>query len=228
MDNNLVIIVLLAATAGFLLLRLRSILGTRTGFEDPNRHARRGAASGPAPGSEDDNVVPIPRRDDDDDSDIFAVAEPDSDLGRSLKAIKDADPTFNVRTFIDGSKAAYEMLLTAFETGDRDTLRPFLSDEVYEAFVGAMDQRDERGVTVEMRFIGFRSAEPIEATFAPDTQMAEVTMRFVSEVVSTSRNAQGDVIEGDPQAVQKVTDVWTFARNVSANDPNWILVATGA
>lgn len=223
-DSNLIILVLLAATAGFLLLRLRSILGTRQGFEDPSKYRR---AAQPEPGSAGDNVVPLPRRQDDDDDDIFAVAEPDSDLGRSLKAIKDADPSFDVRGFIEGSKAAYEMLLTAFEHGDKQTLRPYLSDDVYEAFEAAIDDRESRGLTVEMRFIGFRSAEPTEAAYSDATRLAEITMRFVSEILTTTRNAEGDIVDGDPKAVQKVTEIWTFARNIDADTPDWKLVATG-
>lgn len=225
-DNNVIILIILAAAAGFLLLRLRSILGTRQGFEDPEKYARP-APSEPTAGSDGDNVVPLPQRRADNDDDIFAVTEPDSALGKTLKAMKTADETFDVREFIEGSKGAYEMLLTAFETGDRDTLKPFLSDEVFGAFSEAIDAREGRGLTVDMRFIGFRSAEPTDAQFDDESKRGEMTMRFVSEVVTSTRNAEGDIVEGDPQAVQKVTDVWTFERTMGSGDPNWILIATG-
>lgn len=227
-DNNVIILIILAAAAGFLLLRLRSILGTRSGFEEPEKFVRPKTAA-PAPGEEGDNVVTLPqRRDEDDDGDIFAVTEPDSELGKTLKAMKSTDPTFNVREFIEGSKAAYEMLLTAFESGDKATLEPYLSNEVFTAFSEAIDGRDGRGLSVDMRFIGFRTTELIEAAFDETDSKGEITMRYVSEVVTATRNAQGDVVEGDPHAVQKVTDVWTFVRIMGSDDPNWTVVATGS
>lgn len=226
-DNNVIILLILAAAAIFLLLRLRSLLGTRTGFEDPEKYVNR-RSSEPAQGGEGDNVVALPQaRDAQNDEDIFAVTEPDSDMGKTLKAMKNAESGFDVRDFVDGSKSAYEMLLTAFEMGDKQTLKPFLSDDVYAAFEGAIDARQERNLAVDMRFIGFRTAEPISATFDVETRQAEITMRFVSEVVTATRNERGDIVEGDPQAVQKVNDVWTFSRSMGSDDPNWILVATG-
>lgn len=227
-DNNVIILIILAAAAGFLLLRLRSILGTRSGFEEPEKFVRPNPAA--SNGEDDnDNVVTLPQRRDeeDDDDDIFAVTEPDSDLGKTLKAMKSVDDAFNVREFIEGSKAAYEMLLTAFESGDKETLEPYLSNEVFTAFSEAIDARESRNLSVDMRFIGFRTAELIEASYDPTDQKGEITMRFVSEVVTATRNAQGEIVEGDPHAVQKVTDVWTFTRIMGADDPNWVVVATG-
>lgn len=227
-DNNVIILIILAVAAGFLLLRLRSILGTRSGFEEPEKFVRPNPVA-PGPGEEGDNVVALPqRRNEEDDDDIFAVTEPDSDLGKTLKAMKNVDHTFDVRDFIEGSKAAYEMLLTAFESGDKDTLEPFLSSEVFSAFSDAIDDRDSRGLSVDMRFIGFRTAELIEASFDESDSKGEITMRYVSEVVTATRNAQGDIVEGDPHAVQKVTDVWTFVRTMGSDDPNWTVVATGS
>lgn len=229
LGNNTILLILLAIAAGFLFLKLRSILGTRTGFEDPDKFMQRHKKpEEPAPGSAEDNVIPLPERQvEEDDSDIFAVTEPDSALGRTLKQIKAAETNFNIRGFIEGSKSAYEMLLTSFEAGDKDNLQPYLSEEVYEAFSQAIDQRNTQKLSVDMRFIGFRTAELIEADFETTSKKAEMTMRFVAELVTVTRNEQGDIVEGDPQAVQKVTDIWTFSRNMGSQDPNWILVATG-
>ena len=229
MSNNVIIMIVLAAAAAFLLLKLMSVLGTRSGFEDPHNYGRR-RDDNPQPGSPDDNVVPLPTRNaetEEDDGDIFAVAELESQLGKILKSMKQVDSSFNVHTFIEGSKGAYEMLLTAFEAGDRETLQPFLSRDVFVAFSEAIDQREKRGHTVEMRFVGIRTAELTEASFAENTRIGEITMRFVAEVITATRDESGEIVEGDPQAIQKVTDIWTFSRKMGSEDPNWVLVATG-
>lgn len=224
-ENDLVILVVLAAAAGFLLLKLRNVLGERTGFENPDRVLKPDSQAG---GGDESVVTPFPGRDRArDDSDIFAFAEPDSPLGQSLKKIKNLDAEFNTHAFVDGAKAAYEMLLTAFEAGDKATLKPYLSSEVFTAFSEAIDDRLSRGLSVEMRFIGFRSAEPVEATLDEATREAEISVKFVAEIITATRNAQGEIVEGDPAAVRKITDVWTFTRDLGRSDPNWILVATG-
>lgn len=223
-DNDLLILLILAVVAGFLLLRLRNVLGERTGFEDPERYSRQ---SEPAEGDQGGVVVPMPQRGEPrDDSDIFAYTEPDSDLGKTLKAIKNIEPDFDVRSFVDGAKGAYEMLLTAFEAGDKETLQPYLSDEVFTAFSEAIDHRRREGLNVDMRFVGIRSAEPREASLDPATRRAEISVRFVAEVVTATRDAQGELVAGDPSAVQRTADVWTFARTVGSPDPNWVLTGT--
>lgn len=224
-ENDLVILVVLAAAAGFLLLKLRNVLGERTGFEKPDQPTPPDNGAGAA---QDQVVTPFPNRDRArDDSDIFAYAEPDTPLGEGLKKIKAHEPSFNTHEFMDGAKSAYEMLLTAFEAGDKASLRPYLSAEVFTAFSDAIDDRSSRGLSVDMRFVGFRSAEPVEAIVDEKTQEAEVSVRFVAEIVTATRNAQGEIVEGDPAAVRKITDVWTFSRTLGRSDPNWILAATG-
>lgn len=227
-DNDLIIIVGLAALAGFLLLRLRNVLGERGGFEDHERIRRAKEAASQAANENGGAVVtPLPTRQAaEHDDDIFAFAEPNSELGQALRAIKEADPEFQVRHFMEGAKAAYEMILTAFENGDAEALKPYLDDDVFTAFSEAMAQRKAQGLSVDMRFIGFRSAEPTEARIDPAKNRAEVTVRFVAEVVTATRNAQGEVVEGDLAAVRRINDVWTFARPLSSDDPNWILIAT--
>ncbi len=224
-ENDLVILVVLAAAAGFLLLKLRNVLGERTGFEKTERPSPSETASG---NSQDSVVTQFPPRDRvRDDSDIFAYAEPDSPLGESLKKIKGYEPDFNAHEFMEGAKGAYEMLLSAFEAGDKTALRPYLSSEVFTAFSEAIDDRNSRGLSVDMRFIGFRSAEPVEAVVDDGSREAEISVRFVAEIVTATRNAQGEIVEGDPAAVRKITDVWTFGRTLGRSDPNWMLAATG-
>lgn len=228
-DNDLIILIGLAAVAGFLLLRLRNVLGERGGFEDDER-LRRAKEAGAKSAAESGNgvVTPMPQRPQSEhDDDIFAFAEPNSDLGRTLRQIKDADPSFEVGAFMDGAKGAYELILTAFENGDKKGLKPYLEKEVFDAFAAAIDDRERQGLSVEMRFVGFRSAEPTEASFEPSSRKAEVSVRFNAEVVTATRNESGEVVEGDPSAVRRITDVWTFGKIVPSRDPIWLLVATG-
>ena len=229
-DDDLMILIGLAAIAGFLLLRLRSVLGERGGFEDTERmrRAKEQMQAKPAADASNDVVTPLPTRPGaDQDDDIFAYAEPNSDLGRSLREIKEVDPSFQVGGFMEGARGAYELILTAFENGDKKALKPYLDKPVFTAFSEAIEQREEAGLSVEMRFVGFRSAEPTEASFDAGTRQAEITVRFVAEVVTATRNAQGEIVEGDPAAVRRINDVWTFARTIPSRDPVWMLIATG-
>lgn len=228
-DNDLIILIGLAAVAGFLLLKLRGVLGERDGYEDSERLRQAKQAEVKAAAQQNDSVVtPMPARpNQDNDDDIFAYAEPNSELGQELRKIKEVDPSFRVSDFMSGAKIAYEQILTDFEAGEKDKIRPFLDPTVFTAFSEAIDQRSAAGLTVDMRFIGYRSAEPTDATLDDVTKRAEITVRYVAEVVTATRNAQGDVVEGDPSAVQKISDKWTFAREMSSADPNWTLIATG-
>lgn len=228
-DSDLLTLVILAAVAGFLLFRLRSVLGERTGFEKQDDSAFGDAGARASAGdAASNNVVNLNRQPANADEDIFAFAELDTPLGQGLKRIKTEVKDFDTREFVEGSKAAYEMLLTAFEEGDRSNLRDFLSDDVFAAFDQAIASREKENLSVDMRFVGIRSAEPIEAAVHEDGGRAEVTMRFVAEVVRTVRNSAGEIVDGDPSAVTKISDVWTFAKSTASRDPNWLLVATEA
>lgn len=228
-NNDLLVLVILAIVAGFLLFRLRSVLGDRSGFENPEKFGRPEPGQ-TANGADDGagNVVAMPRRGDDQaDADIFAFTEIDTPLGQELKAIKAVEPGFDLRDFVDGSKGAYEMLLVAYENGDKPTLRNFLADEVFQAFAEAIDQRNAQNLNVDMRFVGIRSAEPVEAKLDPSNNEAEIAVKFVAEIVMVVRNAQGEVVEGDPGAVRRIGDTWTFGRVMGGGNPNWTLIATG-
>jgi predicted lipid-binding transport protein (Tim44 family) len=219
-------------------LRLRSVLGRRTGTERPpfDPYSRREAPPTAGPG--DDKVISLPRRPSEvsnsppADAAAAAAAEErvktlapaGTPLADGLKAIAAADRTFDPAGFINGAKAAYEMIVTAFADGDRKMLRNLLSREVYDGFVAAISQREARGEKIEFKFVGIDKAEITEASLKGGT--AQVTVRFVSKLVSATHDKAGKVIDGDPVHVGDVTDIWTFARDINSRDPNWKLVAT--
>jgi len=213
-------IVFFALVAGFLILRLRSVLGRRTGNENRERWTPRVPAPGSTPAPErplPDNVTPLPNRD-------TPAAATSSPLDQALTQIRVADPSFDPRRFSEGARAAFEMIVTAFAQGDTAALRPLLADDVFENFAAAIKGRLDAKQTLETTLIAIKSAEVIEARMEGRT--AFVTVKFVSEQVNVTRNAAGEVVDGDPNRVAAVTDIWTFARNTRASDPNWALVQT--
>jgi predicted lipid-binding transport protein (Tim44 family) len=221
-------IILLAMVAAFLVFRLRSVLGKRTGNERPPTDpyaGRDGAGQPEAPeGHDDGTVVSLPDRSA--ESDIPSDIPDGSPATDGLKSIQAADSAFSVSEFVEGVRMAFEMVVTSFANGDRETLRPLLSDEVYENFAGAIVDRESRNETMEMTLVGIREAEVLEATM--DGRVAFVTAKVVSEQIEVVRDAAGEPVSGDPTKVSTVTDIWTFARNTRSRNPNWTLVATEA
>ena len=159
-------------------------------------------------------------------ADILDHAAEGSELAETLAAMKRVEPSFQVSDFIGGARGAYEMILMAYENGDLSEVKGFLSDDVLESFEMGLAARQERGLTIDASFIGIREVALQDASFAKDTNEAEVTIRFVGEMTSIVRDAAGDVVEGSETEVKRQRDVWTFARVMGANDPNWQLVAT--
>jgi predicted lipid-binding transport protein (Tim44 family) len=206
--------------------QLRNVLGRRTGNERPPfdpYSASRKTKDGEA---KSENVVSLPRKRGAADEPvenkyaaIDAFAKPDTDLNKGLRAIYDADPSFNPKTFSDGAKMAYEMIVLAYADGDRKTLKNLLLCEVYEGFVAAIAEREAKSEKIQSSFVGIDKADVIAAEMKGGE--AHVTLRIVSELISATKNKAGEVIDGDPETVAEVKDVWTFAR-----DPNWKLVAT--
>ena len=228
---------ILAMVVAFVVfVQLRNVLGKRTGQERPpvDPYARReradddaGDASVPVGEAVDDRVVTLPRREEGDPyADIDRVAPRDTALNRGLRDIRDSDPDFAPRQFLDGAKGAYEMIVVAFADGDRDTLRQLLAPEVYEGFDAAIAEREAEGLSVEQSFVGIENAA-LETAAVRDGE-AFVAVRIVSQLITATRNARNEVVDGDPDAVVEVRDVWTFAREVPSDDPNWRLVATEA
>lgn len=213
-------IIFFAMVAAFLVLRLRSVLGRRTGNErqqpDPltaRQPQEREAAA--------DNVVELPNRR---QAEVFADGAAATPSSAGITQIRVADPTFTPEGFTDGARAAFAMIVGAFAAADTDALRPLLSDEVYGNFSAAVDQRRNAGETLETELVSIKSATIDEAHM--EARVAFVTVKFVSEQVNVVRNEAGEVVEGDPNRVAEVTDLWTFARNTASRDPNWTLVAT--
>lgn len=224
--------VIFLVLAVFIILRLRSVLGTRTGTEKPPTDPFRREA--PAPGSAD-NVVTLPNRGEprppveepvEPGERWKGFAEPGTPVAQGLDAIKAADPSFDAKVFMEGARAAYEMIVTAFAQGDRKTLRPLLADDVFQGFAGVISEREKRGESVESTFVGIDNAAISEAELKGRT--AQITVTFTSQLVTATRDRDGNVVDGTPDKVSTVTDVWTFARETTARDPNWKLVATGA
>ena len=222
--------ILLLAVAVAIFLRLRSVLGRRTGEDEAriDRYATRDAA---APAR--DNVIPMPRAETLPSGGQYPAPSVDERLGslpedsralEPLREIANADPAFDTASFLKGSRIAYEAIVTAYARGDRETLRNLLSREVFDSFSSVISDRDSRGETNELSFVGIASADIIDAQLAD--RIAHVTVRFVSDLVTAVRDKASNVIEGDVKAVRQVTDVWTFARDVTSPNPNWKLVAT--
>lgn len=218
-------IIIFAMIAAFLVYRLRSVLGRRTGEEQqrPNPYTRNEPNNGPAK-TPADNVVSLPER----GRSVpplppVADDEPVS-LAAALAQIKAVDPSFDEKYFLQGASAAFGMTVDAFARGDTATLKPLLNDTVYENFARAIADRQRAGQSLETAIHEISDAEVIEARL--DNSTALLTVKFTSLQMNVVRDAAGNVVDGDPDAVIEATDVWTFARNTRARDPNWSLVET--
>jgi predicted lipid-binding transport protein (Tim44 family) len=215
MDADLLITLIFAAIAVFVILKLRSVLGTRTGFEKKNEPY--------APADNRDKVIPLPDRRQQ-EAPPMGEAKPAMDGG--VAAIRRVDPSFDPERFLDGAKMAFEMILTAFAKGEEKTLEPLLAPTVFESFAADIRRRREAGETRETTLAGIRSARIHEARL--DGREARVTVLIVSEQTNVTRDRAGTVIDGDPKAAETVSDLWTFARDTRTRDPNWQLVETAA
>lgn len=218
MNSSLIQLLVLAGIAVFLILKLKSVLGTRDGFEKPplaapdeKPRAKRGfevIEGGP-------------------DRDITDHVDEGSTAAKALASMKRAEPSFSVNDFLSGARGAYEMIVMAFENGDLPKIKTFLAPEVYETFEAAIKAREDQGITVESTFVGLRELAVTDATFDATTNEGEVVVRFMGELTSVVRNKLGEVVEGSPTAIKRQRDVWTFGRTMGSSDPNWLLVATG-
>ncbi len=231
-------ILLFAVIAAFLVFRLRSVLGKRTGHQGPGPGEQRRdpfSREPPVEGS-NDRVVPLPKPKTEPSfpgngetaaAEPAAAGEGSSGPGAAgLTQIRIADPTFSADEFLSGARIAFELIVGAFAVGDTDTLKPLLSEEVFNNFADSIRRRQETGQKLETQLVAIRSAEIDEAYMAGRT--AHVTVKFVTDQISVMRDAEGAVIEGSPTEVNEVTDFWTFARDTRVGDPNWLLVATNS
>ncbi|MEP1577256.1 Tim44/TimA family putative adaptor protein [Roseibium album] len=226
---------LLLGLAVFILFRLRSVLGKRTGNERPPFDPYSKPEQPNEQTNGQDNVIPLPNQTDQPaemsqesaqggDVVIDKVAPEGSALNSALKQILSVDRSFEPQEFLQGARAAYEMIVMAFADGDKKALKNLLSSDVYEGFVGAIEDREKRGETIESTFVGIDKAEIVEA--ALKTSTAQVTVKIHSQLISATRDKEGEVVDGDPAKVTEVVDIWTFARDTMSRDPNWKLVAT--
>jgi predicted lipid-binding transport protein (Tim44 family) len=221
MSSAVIQLLVLAGIAVFLILRLRSVLGTREGFEKPRVPDANGPAAPERRGPRLEVVAGGP------DTDITDHVAEDSPAADALARMKRVEPDFGVGDFLHGARGAYEMILMSFERGDLTDVMPFLSKDVFEAFSEVIDQREQQGLTVEATFVGIRELALHEATFDRATDVGEVTVRFVGEMTSVVRDKAGEIVEGNPNEIKRQRDIWTFARKMGSDDPNWQLVATG-
>lgn len=217
-------IIILALLAAFIIFRLRSVLGKRTGHERPQPDPFGRSTE---PDSKSDNVVPLPDREATDGRpDPSEPVAPQTPLEAGVFAIRSVDETFDPTEFVNGAKSAFEMIVTSFALGDLSNVKAFLGKDVYDRFSDAVEERLKAKETLETTVVGFTNAELVEASLAG--RMATVTVNFVSEQINATRDRNGDVIDGDPEQPVAVTDVWTFSRDTRSRDPNWTLVETGS
>lgn len=218
--------------AVIIFLQLRNVLGKRTGNERPpfdpyTKHKDEAAVTI----EQTDNVVSLPQRQTiesaaADFKSIDEMAPVGSDLNNGLRNIRANDTSFDPKEFLNGVKMAYEMIVLSFADGDRKTLKNLLSKDVYEGFEAAIKDREARGEKVNSTFVGINQAKITAADMKGKD--AQVTVRIVSEMISATQDAQGNIIDGDLDTVAEIRDVWTFARNTAGRDPNWKLIATEA
>ncbi|MBX9591716.1 MAG: Tim44/TimA family putative adaptor protein [Hyphomonadaceae bacterium] len=245
MDGRIDVTTLLfLVLAVVIFLKLRSVLGRRTGHEQTRfeRYKAQQEASqrnGKLAGQ--DKVVTLPRREREDaevipapdqqaradgEQRIKEYAAGSAAVTGGLLDIVRTDDSFDPNHFLQGAKAAYEIIVTAFAEGNRRTLKDLLSPEVYEGFSSAIAERENRGEQIDQSFVGIKSADLVEAELKGG--IAQLTVKFVSELISATRDKAGGVINGDPKRIREVTDIWTFAREAMSRNPNWKLVATQA
>ena len=228
----------LLAVAVIIFWRLKGVLGRRTGHErkplDPFNS--REAADNAADSKNSGNVVTMPgrekhpdfaRNEDEDTPPIWeGVAERGTPLASTLEKIVEIDRDFSPQRFIEGARMAYDMIVTAFANGDRKALKSLLGADVFEGFDRAIGEREGRGDVVESTLVGIDKATLIDATLK--AKSASVTVKFISQIISATKDKEGRVIDGDPKKVREVTDIWTFMRDLTSRDPNWKLIATEA
>ena len=216
MNPALIELIILAGIAVFLFLRLRSVLGTREGFEKPRMQPKNDAPK------RDFKVI-----DGGEDKDITDNVDKNSKSAEALKLIKSEDENFTVNEFLSGARSAYEWILMSFEKNEIDEIRELLSEEVAEAFDAVVDQRVSQGLTIEAEFIGIREMKLVEATYSSNTKTAEISVSFVGEMTSVVKNSSGEIVEGDSKQIKRQKDTWTFSKDIRSSNPNWLLVATG-
>lgn len=250
MDSQIDLFTLLSMIVALIaVLKLRNVLGRRSDSDTERLERRAREAKVRTPGTlptggvgSSDKVISIPRREPEAsvletspapssaevEERLRTYARGDDTIFRGFEEIRKVDATFDPESFISGAKQAYEIIVTAFAEGNRKTLKDLLSEDVWEAFSQSISDREKRGEQVEQKFVGINKADILEA--ALNEGMASVTVRFVSQLITATRDKAGELIAGDPKKISDVTDVWTFHRDISTErartNPNWRLIST--
>jgi predicted lipid-binding transport protein (Tim44 family) len=233
-DSSMILTLVFLGLAVFVIMKLRSVLGTKTGFERTPDEIRREIDARQNQQRTGDNVVQLPTAgktpQQADQPEMTqaerwkGIAQAGTPLATGLDAILQADPSFDARGFGAGAKAAYEMIVQAYAKGDRKTLKDLLAKDVFDGFAGAISERDNRGETSETTFVSIDKSDIIAAEMRG--KLAQVTVSFASKLITATRDKNGVVVDGSAEKIVDVNDIWTFARDVSTRDPNWRLVAT--
>ncbi|GJL90873.1 Tim44/TimA family putative adaptor protein [Hyphococcus sp.] len=209
------VLLFFAGVTAFVIFRLISVMGTRTGHEQSHDlEAVRRAANARATDAQQEDVH---------DREEPAAPKP---VSTNARVLREADPAFDEAAFLAGARDAYEMIVEAFASGDLKSIRPYLNDSVYSAFKGAVVARDSAGYMSDLKFVGIERASIVSSAVDDAAMSAEV--EFSSNQVRVTRNKDGEVVDGDPNRIDLVKDRWTFSRKQNSGDPNWTLVATGA
>jgi predicted lipid-binding transport protein (Tim44 family) len=214
----LTVIVILALVALFIGLRLYSVLGERTGHEQQQpiyKPADPDALVEPRPAAP---AMAPPSAADPGDMAFLPTAGP------GVRAILAADPNFNVAHFLEGAKSAYRMILEAYWKGELETMKPHVDTHVVEAFAGAVAEREKEGLTLDNRLVAIEQALIAEA--ALEGSVATVTVRFEADIAAVTRNKDAEVVAGSLSDAVQTRDLWTFRRDITAGNPNWLLVET--
>jgi predicted lipid-binding transport protein (Tim44 family) len=229
MANGYLDIIFIAMVAAFILLRLFRVLGRRNGNErrPPSLFGRTEAPTKAK--KKRANVVQLPERPGAEPAEKAAAratgeASGQDRVSTALSRIGIADRGFNRESFIAGARAAFETVLGAYATGDKAALRSLLADDVLREFMGAVRERVANKQVLDSQFVSLEAAEIIDAELSG--RLAQVTVKFVSEQVNCLRDAEGNLLEGDPDKISRVTDIWTFERDTRSRDPNWRLIET--
>jgi len=197
--------------AAFLVLRLRSVLGRRMGHErDPQAKGEKAVSRETPQG--DDNVVAMP-------SPRNGSSDP---VERGIAELQRADRSFDPDAFVTGARTAFELIVSAYANGDRDTLRSLTSSSVFAMLDEDMRRREQAEETLEVTVVRIRDPEIVDAGLRGSS--AQVTLKIESEQIKVTRDAQGHAVQGQHGAIESVTDVWSFARDLRSGDPNWTLV----
>lgn len=216
-------LIILLGLAAFFIFQFRKVLGKHVDDGDTKNKKTRLSTNGRVIQLRDRQKVQKPAAPQPED-DLVMTDVHSPDVVKGLSAIKVADPAFNAKEFLSGARAAFEMILEAYAQGDKPQLKPLLSDDVYADFAEGIDENQNGDTSEDTTLVAIQSSEITQAALKDKT--AEITVKFVSEQITVTRDREGNIVEGDPSATELVVDEWTFARDTRSQNPNWTLVGT--